>query len=212
VELKEKVWYVRDIDWVETDRLEPFQDIRDLDVMCRIYHKAKRIWTWVPTEELGYSSPHSSKRLLELLCNPEVSCVAAERIEEYDLLDLANVMPFLISKIIPRGSTLHVFGQQNVRVVIELDKSHIYPLVSRETEGFADRLFKNWEDHIGIGSIGLFFIPMIVVEGIAVSTASRSDVVMHGVLIKVAIDWDLGVACQDIVLNIRFLVVSVAYL
>ena len=38
---------------------------------------------------------------------------------------------------------------------------------------------------------------MIVVEGIAVCTASWSDVVIHSVFAKVTKDRDLGISCQE---------------
>ena len=110
-------------------------------------------------------------------------------------MDLSYVMPLFAGKIIPRRVPLHIFGKQDVRIIVKLDKGHCSPLVLSQTEGISNWLSEHREYGFRIGGIGRFFIPVVVVEAIAVCTAPRSDVVMHSVFVEVTIDRDLGVAC-----------------
>ena len=46
---------------------------------------------------------------------------------------LAYVVPLLVGKIIPWRIALHVFGQQDVGIIVKFDEGHNLPLVLRET-------------------------------------------------------------------------------
>ena len=156
--------------------------------MARIYHVTEGIRVWISCQYLGNSVLHCFYRLLELFSNPKITSKLAKWRLKHDLLDLTNIVPFFDRKVEARRIALHIFGKKNVRIIVKLYKCHIYPLGLGKAKSLTNRFSEDWKDSFRVGCIGIFFIPVVVVISIWISTSSGCDVVIHSVFAEVTKD------------------------
>jgi len=110
---------IRNVSVSEVLGLEPLEHICDLHVVGRVHYVSQSVSRVVSTGDLACSLPHGLNRPPELLGDPEVAGEVADWHEKHQLLEGPDVVPLLSSEVVARRPSLHVLGQEHVRVLVE---------------------------------------------------------------------------------------------